>query len=121
MVRSGAPPISVISPMHGTLRSASDAWVDAITSVALPSDTRSATSAPPSQGSYLCMALGRVAISTGMKRIEPMSSDEDQSAAADLASRLARYRRRVEAEGRPRSVRLIDKAIEEAGREGGAG
>lgn len=45
-----------------------------------------------------------------------MSHDEEESAAADLASRLARYRRRVEAEGRPRSVRLIDKAIEEAGR-----
>ena len=35
---------------------------------------------------------------------------------SDLARRLARYRRRVEAEGRPRSVKLIDRAIEDAGR-----
>ena len=33
---------------------------------------------------------------------------------ADLARRLARYRRRVEAEGRQRSVRIIDRAIEDA-------
>jgi hypothetical protein len=33
----------------------------------------------------------------------------------DLARRLARYRRRVEAEGRQRSVRAIDRAIEDAG------
>ena len=33
----------------------------------------------------------------------------------DLARRLARYRRRVEAEGRPRSLRLIDRAIADAG------
>lgn len=39
---------------------------------------------------------------------------EDESAEADLARRLARYRRRVEAEGRPRSVKLIDRAIEDA-------
>lgn len=37
------------------------------------------------------------------------------SGAADLARRLARYRRRVEAEGRQRSVRAIDRAIEDAG------
>jgi hypothetical protein len=33
---------------------------------------------------------------------------------SDLARRLARLRRRVEAEGRPRSVKLIDQAIEDA-------
>jgi len=32
----------------------------------------------------------------------------------DLARRLARYRRRVEAEGRQRSVRALDRAIEDA-------
>jgi hypothetical protein len=35
----------------------------------------------------------------------------------DLARRLDRYRRRLEAEGRQRSLRLIDRAIEDAGRE----
>jgi hypothetical protein len=42
---------------------------------------------------------------------------EDESAEADLARRLARYRRRVEAEGRPRSVKFIDRAIEDADKE----
>ena len=41
---------------------------------------------------------------------------EDDSAESDLARRLARYRRRVEAEGRPRSVKFIDRAIEDADR-----
>ena len=35
-------------------------------------------------------------------------------AESDLARRLERYRRRVEAEGRPRSVKFIDRAIEDA-------
>jgi hypothetical protein len=43
--------------------------------------------------------------------IPPTSEDE---AASDLVRRLARYRRRVEAEGRPRSLRLIDRAIKDA-------
>ena len=43
----------------------------------------------------------------------PRDADEVES---DLARRLARYRRRVEAEGRPRSVRLIDQAIKDAGK-----
>jgi len=43
-----------------------------------------------------------------------MPPDREKSDASDLARRLARYRRRVEAEGRPRSVRLIDQAIEDA-------
>lgn len=41
----------------------------------------------------------------------PALPEAEQS---DLARRLARYRRRVEAEGRPRSVKLIDRAIEDA-------
>lgn len=52
-----------------------------------------------------------------MKEIEPSPSDERESAASDLPRRLERYRRRLEAEGRPRSVRLIERAIEDAGRE----
>jgi hypothetical protein len=32
----------------------------------------------------------------------------------DLAKRLERYRRRVEAEGRKRSLRIIDRAIGDA-------
>jgi hypothetical protein len=43
--------------------------------------------------------------------IPPRDDDEGTS---DLARRLARYRRRVEAEGRPRSLKLIDRAIEDA-------
>lgn len=46
--------------------------------------------------------------------------DEDE-AASDLARRLSRYRRRVEAEGRPRSVKLIDRAIEDADRKASDG
>jgi len=42
----------------------------------------------------------------------------EESADCDLARRLARYRRRVEAEGRLRSVKLIDRAIEDAEGEG---
>jgi hypothetical protein len=52
-----------------------------------------------------------------MDKIEPgTANDEDESAAGDLACRLARYRRRVEAEGRPRSLRVIERAIKDAGR-----
>jgi hypothetical protein len=53
-----------------------------------------------------------------MENIESAPPNEDESAACDLARRLARYRRRVEAEGRPRSLRLIDRAIEDAGKKG---
>lgn len=53
-----------------------------------------------------------------MENIEPVTPNEEESAAFDLARRLARYRRRVEAEGRPRSLRLIDRAIEDAGKKG---
>jgi hypothetical protein len=41
--------------------------------------------------------------------------ESDEASASDLARRLARYRRRVEAENRPRSLRVIDRAIEDAG------
>jgi len=49
-----------------------------------------------------------------MDKIKPKSTEDQESAAADLARRLARYRRRVAAEGRPKSVRVIDRAIEDA-------
>jgi len=42
---------------------------------------------------------------------------EEDSPASDLARRLARYRRRIEAEGRPRSVRVLDQAIKDAGKD----
>jgi hypothetical protein len=45
--------------------------------------------------------------------------NEDESPASDLARRLARYRRRIEAEGRPRSVRFIDRAIDDADKKAG--
>lgn len=53
-----------------------------------------------------------------MGNVEPATPNEEESAACDLARRLARYRRRVEAEDRPRSLRLIDRAIEDAGKKG---
>src|SRR4029078_12109870 len=40
-------------------------------------------------------------------------SDERKPGIADLARRLERYRRRVEAEGRQRSLRVMDRAIED--------
>ena len=50
-----------------------------------------------------------------MDKPDPVTPPRDENEAAlDLARRLARYRRRVEAEGRPRSVRFIDRAIEDA-------
>jgi hypothetical protein len=48
----------------------------------------------------------------------PPSSEPDDS---DLAKRLARYRRRVEAEGRPRSVKVIDRSIADAGKKATGG
>jgi len=51
-----------------------------------------------------------------MDKLDPSnSSGNDLHLATDLARRLARYRRRVEAEGRERSLRTIDRAIEDAG------
>lgn len=48
------------------------------------------------------------------RRVAP--NDDQKSEECDLERRLERYRRRVEAEGRPRSVKLIDRAIEDAGK-----
>ena len=56
-----------------------------------------------------------------MDQLEPFPPDSDANASSDLAKRLARYRRRVEAEGRARSVRLIDRAIEDAGKKPNGG
>jgi hypothetical protein len=53
-----------------------------------------------------------------MDKPDPAVPPRDEDSAADLARRLARYRRRVEAEGRPRSLKLIDRAIEDAGKKG---
>ena len=49
-----------------------------------------------------------------MDKLDPINppTDEDD-AGSDLARRLARYRRRVAAEGRPRSVKVIDRAIKD--------
>jgi hypothetical protein len=55
-----------------------------------------------------------------MDKLNPVVSPRDGDA-SDLARRLARYRLRVEAEGRPRSVKLIDRAIEDAGMKGKSG
>lgn len=50
-----------------------------------------------------------------MDKLDPVISPRaEDEAASDLVRRLARYRRRVEAEGRPRSLRLIDRAIKDA-------
>jgi hypothetical protein len=46
-------------------------------------------------------------------------AEDEASADSDLARRLARYRRRIEAEDRPRSVKVIDRAIEDAGNKRG--
>jgi hypothetical protein len=52
-----------------------------------------------------------------MDKLDPATPPrEEDETASDLARRLARYRRRVEAEGRPRSLKLIDRAIEDAGK-----
>jgi hypothetical protein len=49
-----------------------------------------------------------------MDKFDPApAKNKSKPGAADLARRLARYRRRVEAEGRERSVRVIDRAIED--------
>ena len=56
------------------------------------------------------------------ERLDPQALPEaEDSAGSDLARRLARYRRRVEAEGRPRSLKLIDRAIEDAGKKAHGG
>lgn len=52
-----------------------------------------------------------------MDQLDPVPSEEDEGAEADLARRLARYRRRVAAEGRPRSLKVIDRAIKDAAKQ----
>jgi hypothetical protein len=50
-----------------------------------------------------------------MDKLDPVNPPpSEDEAASDLARRLARYRRRVAAEGRPRSVKVIDRAINDA-------
>jgi hypothetical protein len=52
-----------------------------------------------------------------MKKATPVLDNDpldDQS--TDLTRRLARYRTRVEAEGRKRSLQVIDRAIEDVGK-----
>jgi len=43
-------------------------------------------------------------------------NNEHDGSASDLARRLARYRQRVEAEGRKRSLDILDVAIRDANR-----
>lgn len=49
-----------------------------------------------------------------MDNADPVDPQFEESAKLDLARRLERYRRRIEAEGRPRAVRWINCAIEDA-------
>lgn len=53
-----------------------------------------------------------------MKKLIPIyDGDPHDAQAADLTRRLARYRSRVEAEGRKRSLKVIDRAIEDLGKD----
>lgn len=71
---------------------------------------------------YLSNDCGVIATCRLMKKLDPRTEDDNwQEAAADLARRLARYRTRVEAEGRKRSLQVIDKAIRDAENEGARG
>ena len=55
-----------------------------------------------------------------MKKALPEKDNNDSNdTSADLTRRLARYRSRVEAEGRKRSVEAIDRAIRDASEESG--
>jgi len=52
-----------------------------------------------------------------MDKLDPANlRTSEESAASDLKRRLARYRRRLEAEGRTRWAKLVDRAIEDAGK-----
>ena len=63
-----------------------------------------------------CSAIAKCGL---MNKLDPPTEDDTcQGAAVDLARRLARYRTRVEAEGRKRSLQVIDKAIRDAENEG---
>ena len=53
-----------------------------------------------------------------MKKPTPVFNDEPlDDEADDLTRRLARYRSRLEAEGRKRSLKVIDRAIEDVGKD----
>lgn len=53
-----------------------------------------------------------------MKKLTPIyGGDPHDAQTADLTRRLARYRSRVEAEGRKRSLKVIDRAIEDLGKD----
>jgi hypothetical protein len=53
-----------------------------------------------------------------MKKLNPILDNAPlDGQSADLARRLARYRSRVEAEGRKRSLKIIDLAIEDVGKD----
>jgi hypothetical protein len=70
------------------------------------------------EGSFMCLAhsvnlliqslQGRSYVIRSMKKVAREIAEHD------LTARLQRYRRRVEAEGRSRSLRQIDRAIEDA-------
>jgi hypothetical protein len=50
-----------------------------------------------------------------MKKLDPqVPRSQPKASSSDLARRLARYRSRVEAEGRKRSLLVIDRAISDA-------
>jgi len=50
-----------------------------------------------------------------MEKSDLQKADDDpRSPSADLARRLERYRTRIAAEGRKRSLQVIDRAIEDA-------
>ena len=56
-----------------------------------------------------------------MDDINPSEFPLTRQSSGDLAARLARYRRRLEAEGRLRAVTLVDRAIEAADKKAKAG
>lgn len=54
-----------------------------------------------------------------MQNLDAKAHDSNsENLSADLARRLERYRTRVEAEGRRRSLQVIDRAISEAIKDG---
>lgn len=52
-----------------------------------------------------------------MPKDSPIPISEEQQDPFDLAERLARYRARVEREGRQSAIERLDRAIEEARRD----
>ena len=54
-------------------------------------------------------------LNQAMEKPDPLTpADNQDTPVSDLERRLARYRRRLEAEDRPRSLKFIDRAIEDA-------